>query len=248
MRKTVFAGCVGRSRAVEKKSRRLARSLGRTCPSLMGRNRLTPCEGVISLSLDSRWEHDSKLDQILEAIGLHLRMNDAMKTTKTNEFKALAIVGMACRFPKGLDSPDLLWNALQTRFSAIDTVPADRWTADRYFSSNAIAKGKAYIRRGGFLSQDISAFDASFFGISPRDAENMDPQQRLLLEVVWEAFENAGLSLPSYGGKGRRRLCRWLHARSHDHANDPFQSFTDQSKHRCRHDDDDALQSHLSHL
>ncbi len=112
--------------------------------------------------------------------------------------KSLAIVGMACRFPRGLNSIQLLWDALQSRFSAIDQVPPDRWTADRYFSSNAIAKGKSYIRRGGFLTQDVQAFDAGFFGISPRDAENMDPQQRLLLEVVWEAFENSGMLLPEY--------------------------------------------------
>ncbi|HBJ35428.1 MAG TPA: hypothetical protein DDZ51_11890 [Planctomycetaceae bacterium] len=113
----------------------------------------------------------------------------------------IAIVGMACRFPKGLNSIETLWNALKNRFSAIDTVPAERWSVDRYFSSNPIAKGKSYIKRGGFLSCDIRKFDASFFGISPRDAENMDPQQRLLLEVVWEAFENAGMILPNYAGK-----------------------------------------------
>lgn len=113
----------------------------------------------------------------------------------------IAIVGMACRFPKGLNSIELLWKALKNRFSAIDNVPSDRWSVDRYFSSNPIAKGKSYIKRGGFLDCDISKFDADFFGISPRDAENMDPQQRLLLEVVWEAFENAGMMLPNYAGK-----------------------------------------------
>lgn len=118
-----------------------------------------------------------------------------------DDFKPIAIVGMACRFPKGLNNIDALWNALSSKFSAIDTVPESRWTADRYFSSNPISKGKAYIRRGGFLTEDIATFDASFFGITPRDAENMDPQQRLLLEVVWEAFENAGISLPASRGK-----------------------------------------------
>ena len=119
----------------------------------------------------------------------------------SNTRGALAIVGMGCRFPKGLDSLGQLWEALKGRFNTSDVVPEDRWTADRYFSSNAASKGKAYIRRGNFLKQDISLFDAAFFGISPRDAENMDPQQRLLLEVVWESFENAGLILPEFAGR-----------------------------------------------
>ena len=111
----------------------------------------------------------------------------------------LAIVGMACRFPKIDDIPSLL-HALEQGFNAIDTVPGNRWDANRYFSSNEISKGKAYVRRGGFLKQNIQEFDAAFFGISPREAENMDPQQRLILEVVWEAFENAGLKLPEFTG------------------------------------------------
>ncbi len=113
----------------------------------------------------------------------------------------IAVVGMACRFPKGLESLQVLWEALVEKFSAIDEVPADRWTADRYHSSNPQAKGKMYMRRGGFLTHPIEQFDPAFFGISPRDAENMDPQQRLLLEVVWEAFENAGISLPAQATK-----------------------------------------------
>ncbi len=117
------------------------------------------------------------------------------------ELQPIAVVGFAFRFPKGLESEDRLREALLSRFSAIDKVPATRWSTDWYYSSNPTSRGKAYIQRGGFLSQDISLFDANFFGISPRDAENMDPQQRLLLEVVWEAFENAGLSLPAHAGR-----------------------------------------------
>ena len=113
----------------------------------------------------------------------------------------LAIIGLACRFPGGLEDIDTLWQALRSKFSAIDTVPSDRWAVDRYYSSHEAAKGKSYMRRGGFLRQDLSGFDATFFGISPRDAENMDPQQRLLLETVWESFENAGLSAPAHAGR-----------------------------------------------
>ena len=114
----------------------------------------------------------------------------------------IAVIGFAFRFPKGIENLERLRSALLNRFSAIDKVPASRWSTDWYYSSNPTSRGKAYIERGGFLSQDISQFDANFFGISPRDAENMDPQQRLLLEVVWEAFENSGLSLPEHAGRG----------------------------------------------
>ncbi|MFK7818361.1 MAG: beta-ketoacyl synthase N-terminal-like domain-containing protein, partial [Planctomycetaceae bacterium] len=114
-----------------------------------------------------------------------------------NTAEPIAVISMACRFPK-LDNIDELWNALCSRFNAADLVPPDRWDADRYYSTNEASKGKAYVQRGGFVNQDVRSFDASFFGISPREAENMDPQQRLILEVVWEAFENCGLKLPDF--------------------------------------------------
>lgn len=117
------------------------------------------------------------------------------------KFQPLAIVGMSCRFPGGLETIAQLEQGLKSRYCAIDKVPSDRWDVDRYYSSDNTAKGKTYMHRGGFLKQDISKFDAAFFGISPRDADAMDPQQRLLLEVVWEAFENAGLSAPEHAGR-----------------------------------------------
>ena len=116
------------------------------------------------------------------------------------ENQPIAVVGMACRFPK-IDGVEELWTALVEGFNAADVVPPDRWDADRYYSRDDVSKGKAYVRRGGFINQDPKTFDANFFGISPREAENMDPQQRLLLEVVWEAFENSGLILPAYAGR-----------------------------------------------
>lgn len=111
---------------------------------------------------------------------------------------AIAIVGMACRYPGEFESIQKLWEGLRDRVSAIAETPADRWSADRYYSTNEASRGKAYVRRGGYLKNDPRRFDAGFFGVAPRDAENMDPQQRLLLEVVWEAFENAGLKLPEF--------------------------------------------------
>lgn len=118
--------------------------------------------------------------------------------SSNSQRNALAIVGMACRFPGELTNIDKLWQGLCSKYSAIREIPPERWDADRYYSTNEASRGKAYVRRGGFLKNDPREFDAAFFGISPRDAENMDPQQRLMLEVTWEAFENAGLKIPDF--------------------------------------------------
>ena len=114
---------------------------------------------------------------------------------KKERFEPIAIVGMGCRFPAGLNNLQILWQKLQNRFNAIAETPAERWSADRYYSKIEASRGKAYVRRGGYIDQSPREFDANFFGISPRDAENMDPQQRLMLEVTWEALENAGLKI-----------------------------------------------------
>jgi acyl transferase domain-containing protein/NADPH:quinone reductase-like Zn-dependent oxidoreductase/acyl carrier protein len=106
---------------------------------------------------------------------------------------AIAIIGMACRFPGGADSPDAYWDLLIGGVDAIMDVPPDRWSLDRFFSSNRDVPTKAYVRRGGFVRQRIEQFDNAFFGVSPREAALLDPQQRLLLEVTWEALEDGGV-------------------------------------------------------
>ena len=108
----------------------------------------------------------------------------------TNE--PIAIVGIGCRFPGGVDSPEFFWKLLKDQKSAITEVPADRFDIERFFDPEPATPGKVMTRWGGFLER-IDRFDASFFGISPREAERLDPQQRLLLEVGWEAMEDAGL-------------------------------------------------------
>ncbi len=99
----------------------------------------------------------------------------------------LAIVGMSCRYPGGIASPEELWTVLAERRSVAGGFPADRgWDLD------ALLAGRSAAERGGFLD-GAAEFDAAFFGLSPREAEAMDPQQRLALEVSWEALERAGL-------------------------------------------------------
>jgi acyl transferase domain-containing protein len=103
----------------------------------------------------------------------------------------IAIVGMGCRFPGGVDRPETFWDLLQQGQDAVTDVPADRWNMDDYYDPNPEQPGKIYTRKGGFLTQPIDQFDPQFFGISAREAISLDPQQRLLLEVSWEALEQA---------------------------------------------------------
>jgi acyl transferase domain-containing protein len=110
----------------------------------------------------------------------------------------IAIVGMACRVPGAAD-PAAFWDLLRTGTDATGEIPPHRWDVDAFYDPDPKAPGKAYTRRGAFLD-DVDAFDAGFFGVSPREAAEMDPQQRLFLEVGWEALENAGLAADRLAG------------------------------------------------
>ena len=112
----------------------------------------------------------------------------------------IAIVGIGCRLPGGIQGPEDFWALLREGREAISEIPSERWSLERHFHADPQHPLTQHVRRGGFID-GIDQFDAAFFGISPREAVCMDPQQRLLLEVAWRALEDGGVPAETLRGK-----------------------------------------------
>ncbi|MFF3663920.1 beta-ketoacyl synthase N-terminal-like domain-containing protein, partial [Streptomyces olivochromogenes] len=177
---------------------RLARATGLNLPSALVFDHPTP-DAVLGHLKERLTEGDAGTVPADDITAGPLRSASSAPAGEDAEDDPIAIVGMSCRLPGGIGSPEDLWRTVAEGRDVIGAFPSDRgWDLEGLYDPEGNAPGKHYVREGGFL--DATGFDAEFFGINPREALAMDPQQRLFLEASWEAVERAGIDPRSLAG------------------------------------------------
>ena len=142
---------------------------------------------------------ESQLTSVKQALLALQAARKKIDALEKQQSEPIAIIGVGCRFPGDIHSPEDFWELLLSGKDTIATIPESRWDGPAYYSPNYDDAGKIITTKGSFFSQ-VQESDPEFFGISPREAKNMDPQQHLLLEVCWESLEHANIVPESLAG------------------------------------------------
>jgi acyl transferase domain-containing protein len=129
------------------------------------------------------------------------KLESELESLRQRENEPIAIVGVGCRLPGGIERTAQLWDLLVKKEHTFREVPKERWDINAVYDKDPLQPGKTNARNGAFLDHDVKAFDNDFFGIVPREARSLDPLQRMILEVTQEALENAAIAPSSLRGK-----------------------------------------------
>ena len=138
-------------------------------------------------------DQDKLIQQLKDALVAIKKLKSDLLHEKEKNNEAIAIIGMAMRFPGNVNNANDYWNLLINNIDAIEDIPESRFDVNRFYDKTP-QSGKITLKQGGFL-KDIDLFDAPFFDLTRIETESIDPQQRLLLEVSYEALENAGINI-----------------------------------------------------
>ncbi|MFZ5602377.1 MAG: beta-ketoacyl synthase N-terminal-like domain-containing protein, partial [Pseudomonadota bacterium] len=148
---------------------------------------------------DNKTNNNDTASLLKQALKELKKSKDSVQRLEKEKHEPIAVIGMGCRLPGGVTSPDKLWSLLENGVDAITDMVDQRWSSDQVYDPNPEAVGKLYTKANG-LVDDVDLFDAEFFGIAPVEARLMEPQQRFLLETTWDALEHAAIAPDSLMG------------------------------------------------